>query len=182
MAADETLVRTITERVMAKVQSQITGMQDKIAKLEEKVEIETNKRIQLEEEIKKIRAEHPPHPTQRVFLRNYAYTQGGGGGGGAGDREVVEKESDGCSAKGTRNSRTQSDVSHLLHPDHLFSSTTTSQPITQPKQPTTTQPEAPSSSNSKVTILLFDQHLSLPFFPLLCAVTSYILSSYMHLP
>jgi cell division protein FtsB len=77
MAADEQqLVRTITESVLAQVQAQITGMQEKITKLEQKVVAETNKRIQLEEEIRKLK-EHPPYPAQKFFLRNYAMGEKG---------------------------------------------------------------------------------------------------------
>jgi len=82
MTADEQLVRTITDRVLAQVQAQITGMHEKITKLEEKLETETNKRMHLEEELRRFK-EHPP---QKFFLRNYA----------TGDRR--EGESNGFSA------------------------------------------------------------------------------------
>lgn len=72
-APDEQLVRSITEKVMAQVQAQISGMKEKISKLEEKVETETNKRVVLEEEIRKLREQQP---TQKVFLKSYAFANG----------------------------------------------------------------------------------------------------------
>lgn len=143
-AQEDELVRRVTEKVTAQMQAQITAMQQRIAKLEAKVEEETRKRVQAEEEMRRL-ASSPSYPTQKVFLRNYAMQ--GGQERGAGDS---------ISENGTRKERTQSDAAALHggtsprhHSDLIFSPPPNSQPIptfTQPKQSTT----PPDTNSAKV--------------------------------
>jgi TolA-binding protein len=70
------LVRIITEQITTQLKAELTALRTRVSQLENKVEIETNKRIQLEEEVRKLKGKTDPQQAtqaKKSFLRG-SYT------------------------------------------------------------------------------------------------------------